>query len=650
MADREYPVEQVESVPEQMGFRIDKLRALKENGQDPYKITTGRQTHHAADIVADFKNLEDETVSVAGRLLARRGMGKVSFADLLDRSGTIQIFSRLNNLGDESYASWQNLDIGDLVEVTGQVFRTKTGEISIRNSEWRLLAKSLRPLPEKFHGLRDTDTRYRKRYLDLIVNPEVRETFIKRSRIISFMREELERRQYLEVETPLLNTIPGGATARPFVTHHNALNLDLFLRIAPELFLKRLIVGGLERVYEIGRNFRNEGMSNRHNPEFTMLELYEAYGDYHSMMELSEALIAGACMDINGTYEIEYQGTPISLAPPWRRMTMVEAVHEFAGINFDSIANDEEAREAARKRGLDDVPANMTWGEALSKCFEEFAEHHLIQPTFIIDYPIEVSPLAKIKQGTNGRLTERFEIFIYGREHGNAYSELNDPFDQARRFEDQKRRREAGDEEATLPDDDFIEALEIGMPPTGGLGIGIDRVVMLLTDQPSIRDVLLFPTMKPLGSQIPENQAFSEGEAITYDQFTTDSQTIDLSKVKVEPLFEDMVDFETFSKSDFRVVKVLNCEEVPKSKKLLKFTLDDGSGQERIILSGIKEYYAAQSLIGKTLVAITNLPERKMMGIPSQGMIISSVYEYDGEENLNLLILDGNIPAGAKLY
>ncbi len=650
MTEQQHPVERIESVPEQMGFRIEKLRVLKENGQDPYQITTARQTHHATDIVADFERLENETVSVAGRLLARRGMGKVSFADLLDRSGTIQIFSRLNNLGDESYAAWQNLDIGDLVEVTGEVFRTKMGEVSIRNVEWKLLAKSLRPLPEKFHGLRDTDTRYRKRYLDLIVNPEVRETFIKRSRIISFMREELERRQYLEVETPLLNTIPGGATARPFVTHHNALDLDLYLRIAPELFLKRLIVGGLERVYEIGRNFRNEGMSNRHNPEFTMLELYEAYGDYHSMMELSEALVSGACMDINGTYEIEYQGTPISLAPPWRRMTMVEAVREFAGIDFDLIATDEEARAAARERGLNDVPATMTWGEALSECFEEFAEEHLIQPTFIIDYPIEVSPLAKIKQGTQGRLTERFEIFIYGREHGNAYSELNDPFDQARRFEDQMRRREAGDEEANLPDYDFVEALEIGMPPTGGLGIGIDRVVMLLTDQPSIRDVLLFPTMKPLGSQIVEEQASGEQSAEAYDQITTDFEELDFSKVKVEPLFEDMVDFETFSKSDFRVVKVLNCEEVPKSKKLLKFTLDDGSGQDRIILSGIKEYYDAADLIGKTLVAITNLPERKMMGIPSQGMVISAVYEYDGEEGLNLLILDDNIPAGAKLY
>jgi len=498
MTEQEHPVERTESVPEQMGFRIEKLRVLRECGQDPYQITTARQTHHAADIVADFERLENQTISVAGRLLARRGMGKVSFADLLDKSGTIQIFSRLNNLGDDSYAAWQNLDIGDLIEVTGEVFRTKMGEISVRNMEWKLLAKSLRPLPEKFHGLRDTDTRYRKRYLDLIVNPEVRETFIKRSRIISFIREELERRQYLEVETPLLNTIPGGAAARPFVTHHNALDLDLYLRIAPELYLKRLIVGGLERVYEIGRNFRNEGMSNRHNPEFTMLELYEAYGDYRSMMELTEALISGACLEIKGTYEIEYQGTSLSLAPPWRRMTMVEAVREYVGIDFDLIETDEEAREAARARGLEDVPATMTWGEALSECFEEFAEQHLIQPTFILDYPIEVSPLAKIKQGTDGRLTERFEIFIYGREHGNAYSELNDPFDQARRFDDQKRRREAGDEEANLPDYDFIEALEVGMPPTGGLGIGIDRVVMLLTDQPSIRDVLLFPTMKPL--------------------------------------------------------------------------------------------------------------------------------------------------------
>ena len=488
MTDQSQQPERVESIPEQMGFRIEKLRSLKENDRDPYVITTAKQTHHAEEIVADFEKLEGETVTVAGRLLARRGMGKVSFADLLDRSGTIQIFSRLNNLGDESYAAWQNLDLGDLVEVTGEIFRTKTGEISVRSEQWRLLSKSLRPLPEKFHGLRDTDTRYRKRYLDLIVNPEVRDTFVKRSRIIGFMRDELNRRNYLEVETPLLNTIPGGAAARPFVTHHNALDLDLFLRIAPELYLKRLIVGGFERVYEIGRNFRNEGMSNRHNPEFTMLELYEAYSDYHGRMELTEALVAGACMDINGTYDIEYQGTALSLAPPWRRLSMIEAVREYAGLDFDLLKTDEEARAAVKERGLEDVPATMTWGEALSECFEEFVEEHLIQPTFLIDYPIEISPLAKIKPGTNGRLTERFEIFIYGREHGNAYSELNDPFDQARRFADQKKRREAGDEEANLPDDDFVEALEVG----------IDRVVMLLTDQPTIRDVLLFPTMKPL--------------------------------------------------------------------------------------------------------------------------------------------------------
>lgn len=488
----------MDQLPEQMRFRMDKLQALTDAGENPYLITTADVTHHAREVVDDFEHFEDQTVTVAGRLIAKRGMGKVSFTDLLDRTGQIQIFSRLDNLGEADYRAWQDLDIGDIVVVTGEVFKTRMGEVSVRNQHFALLAKSLRPLPEKFHGLRDTDTRYRKRYLDLMVNPDVRETFVKRSRIISFIRQELERRGFLEVETPLLNTIAGGATARPFVTHHNTLDLDLYLRIAPELYLKRLIVGGLERVFEIGRNFRNEGMSTKHNPEFTMVEIYQAYGDYHAMMELSEALIAGACMDVCGTYDIEYQGTPLSLAPPWRRLTMIDAVKQYAGIDFNELATDAEAQRAARDRGLEDVTDKMTWGELLNACFEAYAEEHLIQPTFLMDYPIEVSPLAKIKPGTDGKLTERFELFIDGREYGNAYSELNDPIDQHRRFADQLRRREAGDEEAQLPDDDFVEALEYGMPPTGGLGIGIDRLVMLLTDQASIRDVLLFPTMKPL--------------------------------------------------------------------------------------------------------------------------------------------------------
>lgn len=490
--------ERVDSLPEQMQFRLDKLRKLEADGQSPYLLTTCDVSNHAAEVIEDFERFEGKTISVAGRLLGKRGMGKVSFADLLDRTGTIQIFSRLDNLGEDSYAQWQNLDIGDIVAVSGEVFRTRTGEVSIRNASWTMLAKSLRPLPEKFHGLRDTDLRYRKRYLDLMVNTGVRETFVKRSQIIRFIREELDRQGYLEVETPILNTIPGGAAARPFVTHHNALDLDLFLRISPELYLKRLIVGGMERVFEIGRNFRNEGMSTKHNPEFTMVELYQAYGDYHTMMDLTESLCAGACLDVCGTHEIEYQGVPISMKPPFKRLSMIDAVREYTGLDFDALATDQEAREAARARGLADITSTKTWGEVLNMCFETYAEEKLVQPTFLIDYPIEISPLTKIKPGTNGRLTERFELFIGGREYGNAYSELNDPYDQRSRFADQQRRYDAGDEEAQLPDEDFVAALEYGMPPTGGLGLGVDRLVMLLTDQPSIRDVLLFPTMKPL--------------------------------------------------------------------------------------------------------------------------------------------------------
>lgn len=485
-------------LPEQMRFRRDKLQKLEEAGLSPYRLTSCQVSHHALDIIQSFDELEGQEVSVAGRLMGKRGMGKVSFADLLDRTGSIQIFSRLDNLGQENYQAWQELDLGDFLAVTGEVFRTRMGEISIRNASWTLLAKALRPLPEKYHGLKDTDMRYRKRYVDLMVNTEVRETFIKRSRIIQLIRQELDRRGFLEVETPLLNTIAGGATARPFVTHHNALDLDLFLRISPELYLKRLIVGGLERVYEIGRNFRNEGMSTKHNPEFTMLELYQAYGDYHTMMEITEDLISIACLDICGTHGIDYQGQALSLKPPFQRLSMIQAVRDHAGLDFDQLDSDQAAREALRAKGLTDISDKMTWGELLNLAFETFAEEKLIQPTFLIDYPIEISPLTKIKPGTDGRLTERFELFIGGREYGNAYSELNDPFDQRRRFADQQRRHEEGDEEAQLPDEDFVEALEYGMPPTGGLGIGIDRLVMLLTNQASIRDVLLFPTMKPL--------------------------------------------------------------------------------------------------------------------------------------------------------
>ncbi|MFA5586001.1 MAG: lysine--tRNA ligase [Saccharofermentanales bacterium] len=487
-----------ETLPEQMQNRLEKLRKLQTEGKDPYAVTRSKVTHEAQEVSDGFEELEGQRVALAGRLMAKRGMGKVSFADLQDRSGSMQIFSRLDQLGQEVYQAWQDLDLGDLVAVEGTVFRTRTGEISIRNESWTLLAKSLRPLPEKFHGLRDTDTRYRRRYLDLMVNPEVRETFRSRSKIIQLIRQELDQEGFLEVETPLLNTIAGGASARPFITHHRALDLDLFLRVSPELYLKRLIVGGLERVYEIGRNFRNEGMSTRHNPEFTMLEVYQAYGDYHTMMELTEKLFSVCCQAVRGSTEIDYQGQSISLKPPFRRLTMIDAVREYTGLDFDQLDTDEAARKAAGDYGLEDLTGTMRWGEVLNACFEQYVEEHLIQPTFLIDYPIEVSPLTKIKPGTGGRLTERFEIFVVGREHGNAYTELNDPFDQRRRFADQQRLKDAGDEEAQLPDEDFVEALEYGMPPTGGLGIGIDRMVMLLTNQPSIRDVLLFPTMKPL--------------------------------------------------------------------------------------------------------------------------------------------------------
>lgn len=628
---------------EQIRFRLEKLAELRERGTDPYHETECEVTHHSQEILDHFEELEEKTVMVAGRVMSKRGMGKVSFVDLHDRDGKIQIFTKIDVLGEDAYAEWQKLDIGDLVWVKGEVFRTKRGEISIRNNEYVLLAKSLRPLPEKFHGLQDTDTRYRKRYLDLIVNPDVRDTFKKRSSIIGTIRKVLEERDFIEVETPLLNLIAGGASARPFITHHNTLDLDLYLRISPELYLKRLIVGGFERVFEIGRNFRNEGMSVKHNPEFTMIELYQAYTDYHGMMDLSEVLISEACKAVNdGSTKIEFQGTEIDLTPPFERLTMNDAIKRYTGVDFAAIESVDEAIAVAKEKGLE-IDGNPGKGDIMNVFFEEFCEDKLIQPTFIYDYPIEISPLTK-KKPDNPSLTERFEIFIYGSEFGNAYSELNDPADQRERFHDQLKRRNEGDDEANLPDEDFVEALEYGMPPTGGLGIGIDRLVMLLTDNASIRDVLLFPTMKPLGGK-------EEADVVAVAEPEIESvEAIDFSKVKVEPLFEDMIDFETFSKADFRAVKVLNCEAVPKSKKLLKFTLDDGSDKERVILSGIKDYYDPEALIGKTLMAICNLPPRKMMGIDSEGMIISAIHEEDGEEKLNLLVLSPRIPAGAKMY
>ncbi|MFQ8698326.1 MAG: lysine--tRNA ligase, partial [Peptoniphilus harei] len=584
-------------------------------------------------------------VSIAGRIMSKRRHGKICFLDLRDSEGSIQVFARKDVL-EEKYEDVKGIDIGDIVGVKGIVFKTEAGEITVRATDISLLSKSLQILPEKFHGLKDPDLRYRQRYVDLIVNPEVKDVFIKRNKIIKKIREFLDKKDFLEVETPILGTVAGGANARPFYTHHNTLDIDMQLRIANELFLKRLIVGGFDKVYEMGKMFRNEGMDTKHNPEFTNIELYQAYADYEEMMRITEDLFEYVALEVLGTDTINYQGTEICLKAPWKRITMIDAVKKYADVDFNEIDTDEKAREVAREKGLD-VNDNDTWGKLLSEMFEEFCEEHLVEPTFVIGHPVDVSPLAK-RNPEDPRLTQRFEAFINTWEFANAFSELNDPIDQRERFEAQVAEKAAGDDEAHPMDSDFINAIEVGLPPTGGLGIGVDRMIVLLTDQPSIRDVLLFPTMKPIGLEKAENGDLSKETYETYDKLTTEK--IDFSKVKVEPLFEDMVDFDTFSKSDFRVVKVKNCEEVPKSKKLLKFTLDDGSEKERVILSGIKEYYSAESLIGKTLLAICNLPPRKMMGIDSEGMIISAICEYDGEEKLNLIMLDDNIPAGSKLY
>lgn len=627
-------------------IRVDKLRALQAEGKDPFEITTATQTAESAGIKNDYDALEGKDVHICGRIMTWRDMGKANFIDVQDREGKIQVYVRMNDIGEAEYAEFKKWDIGDIVEICGYVFKTRTGEISVHAKTIRLLSKSLLPLPEKFHGLTDTDTRYRKRYLDMIMNPGVKDTFIKRSKIITSIRNYLDSHGFIEVETPMLNTIPGGAAARPFITHHNTLNLDMYLRIATELYLKRLIVGGMERVYEIGRNFRNEGMDVRHNPEFTCIELYQAYTDYHGMMDIAEALIRQAAQDACGTLHITYCGTDIDLETPFARMTMVEAVKKFSGIDFAEFMSDNEKAVAiAKEKGVEVQNGKETWGDVLNSFFEEFVEKNLVQPTFIMDYPVEISPLTKRKPDCPV-LTERFELFIMGGEYGNAYSELNDPIDQMQRFEAQMKLREAGDDEANMIDHDFVTALEYGMPPTGGLGIGIDRLVMLLTDSYSIRDVLLFPTMKPLNGvkeEIGVNKAESEAPKI-------EPEKIDFSKVEIEPLFKDFVDFETFSKSDFRAVKVLACEAVPKSKKLLKFTLDDGSGENRTILSGIHAYYEPEELVGKTCIAITNLPPRPMMGIDSCGMLISAVHHEEGEEKLHLLMVDDHIPAGAKLY
>ncbi len=636
---------------EVLRVRRDKLSSLMQAGCNPYQITKFDQTHHAQQIKDTYTDGEEMNVSVAGRIMSKRIMGKAGFAHLQDGSGSIQLYVSRDSLGEENYAAFKSMDIGDIVGVKGYVFTTRTGEISVHAESVTLLSKSLQVLPEKYHGLKDTDARYRQRYVDLIVNPEVRDVFVKRSRIISQIRRVLDDRGFLEVETPVLHTIAGGANARPFITHHNTLDIDMYLRIALELHLKRLIVGGFERVYEIGRVFRNEGMDTRHNPEFTLLELYQAYTDFNGMMDLTEELIRTVAKNVLGTAQITYGGVAIDLDKPFERLSMKDAVKKYSGVDFDTLADLEAARAAAKAHGIA-YEERHEKGDILNLFFEEYCEEKLIQPTFITGHPVEISPLAKRIPG-NEAYTERFELFIVGREHANAFSELNDPIDQRARFEAQAALKAAGDDEACDVDEDFLCALEYGMPPTGGLGIGVDRLVMLLTDTASIRDCLLFPTMKPLGAakteKKPEETAVIGGAKGTVELEIKD-EPIDFSNVKIEPLFEEYVDFDTFSKSDFRAVKVLACEAVPKSKKLLRFTLDDGTGTERTILSGIHGFYEPEELVGKTLIAITNLPPRSMMGIDSCGMLLSAIHEEDGEEKLHLLMVDPHIPAGAKLY
>ena len=638
------PEELRQEVSEQNRIRLEKLRALQAEGRDPYRLTRYDQTHRSREILDNFEALDGQTVSIAGRMMSRRVMGKASFAHVLDRDGQIQIYVRRDDVGEEAYKQFKDFDLGDVIGVEGVVFRTKMGEVSVHAQKVTLLTKCLHPLPEKFHGLKDMDTRYRQRYLDMIVNPEVRDTFVKRSQIIKAIREFMDDHGYLEVDTPVLGTLEIGAAARPFVTHHNALDIDMYLRIETELHLKRLVVGGLERVYEVGRIFRNEGMDTRHNPEFTSVEMYQAYTDYHGMMDFIEELYKYVANKVCGTTDVPYQGEIIHLGGEWARMTMKEAVKKFTGVDYADWADDAAARAACKAAGLE-PEAGFTKGECLSLLFEECVEDKLIQPTFIYDYPIEVSPLAKRKPD-DPLFTERFEYFITASEFGNAFSELNDPIDQRERFEKQVAAKRAQGANASV-DEDFVLSLEYGLPPTGGLGFGLDRFVMLLTDSPSIRDVLLFPTMKPLEKQDAPKTEAAKAEAPVIQPKV---ETIDLSKVEIEPLFKDYVDFETFAKSDFRAVKVKECTAVPKSKKLLKFVLDDGTGTDRVILSGIHEYYEPETLVGKTLIAITNLPPRPMMGIDSCGMIISAIHHEEGQERLNLLMVDDHIPAGAKLY
>ena len=645
MAEQKNPQAQPElSLSEQTRIRREKLTNLQAEGQNPFVITRFDWDATSQQIKDNFDAMEGKPVKVAGRLMSKRGMGKVSFCDLQDRDGRIQLYARQDEMDEEVYKKFKKFDIGDIVGVEGEAFRTQRGEMSVRAHNITLLSKSLLPLPEKFHGLQDKELRFRQRYVDLMVNPEVKKNFVIRSQFIKFMRNYLDNMGYMEVETPVLNTIAGGAAARPFITHHNTLDIDMYMRIATELPLKRLIVGGMDRVYEIGRIFRNEGMDPKHNPEFTTVEMYQAYADFHTMMDIAEGILAGAAKEINGSYQVEWMGEQIDLTPGWRRLTMVDAVKEYVGVDFGAITDDAEAVAAAKAVGVELADAaEKTWGNALYACFDQKVEEKLIQPTFITMYPVEVSPLTK-RSPADPRLTERFELFICHSELANAYSELNDPIDQRQRFEKQVEQRERGDDETEMLDEDFLTAMEYGMPPTGGMGMGIDRCVMLLTGADTIREVILFPTMKPLDTDKKAEKTVSAPAAAPVQE------KIDFSNVKIEPIFKDMVDFETFSKSDFRAVKILACEAVKKSKKLLKFTLNDGERTDRVILSGIHEYYEPEELVGKTAIAIVNLPPRKMMGIDSEGMLISAVHEEAGHEGLNLLMVDDRIPAGAKLY
>ena len=656
-------VETEENTNELRKIRVDKLVALQQAGKDPFQITTAEQSATSAEITAAFEKLEAETnelpedqrpeqvriedVTLCGRIMTWRDMGKANFIDITDRAGRMQVYVRMNDIGEDEFAEFKKWDIGDIIEVKGFVFRTRRGQISVHAQNVRLLSKSLLPLPEKFHGLKDTDTRYRQRYLDLIVNPDVKTTFYKRSLIIKKIRNFLDEKNFIEVETPILVSNAGGAAARPFVTHHNSLNEDFKLRISLELYLKRLIIGGMERVYEIGRVFRNEGMDTRHNPEFTLMELYQAYTDYHGMMDLTESMFRYLATEVCGSTTITYGDKEIDLGKPFERLTMTDAVKKYAGVDFDAVKDDAEAKKLAKEHNIE-FEERHTKGDILNLFFEEFCEDKLIQPTFIMDHPVDISPLTKRKPSRPDQV-ERFELYINTWEMCNAYSELNDPIDQRERFKAQDAAAAAGDEEANHTDEDFLTAMEYGMPPTGGIGYGIDRLVMLLTNSPSIRDVLLFPTMKPLDSDKKyDKPAQTVAEEATDEKAAP--EVIDFSKVEIEPLFKEYVDFDTFSKSDFRAVKIKDCVAVKKSKKLLQFTLDDGTGEDRTILSGIHAYYEPEELIGKTCIAITNLPPRAMMGIDSCGMLLSAIHEEEGEEKLHLLMVDDHIPAGAKLY